>query len=190
METIFGSQTKAQEILFLLKGVKEVVRQGFYASELVDVRKFCLEKGLFLVKSKFKVLLDGSGYSNKGMRVDVADERGMYLVYISKDEKKALLASYYELKGDDYNLGLVLGYPSCCVRFFCDNFSSVKTDLELESTNLWTNLSQRSKDCVLLSHFPCSSECRESVEMGKKYFAVLEKHDGRRAEEVKGLLKE
>lgn len=185
---VFGSRTKAQEILFLLDDVKEVVRQGFYPNELTEVEKFCAEERLFLVKSKFKVLLaDEDEYSNKGIRVD---EGGMYFVYISKSEEKALTASYYELIGDNKKLGLVLGYPKCCVEFFCNNFDEGKTNLELKSVNPWTNLSKRSDDCVLLSHFPCSSECEKSVEIGKKYFAVLEKHDVRRAEEVLRLLKE
>ena len=34
---IFGSNTKAQEIVLLLYETKEVVRQGFYDSELYKV---------------------------------------------------------------------------------------------------------------------------------------------------------
>ena len=188
---VFESQTKAQEILFLLNGVKGVVRQGFYDSELVLVKKYCKEMGLFLVRSKFKVLLDDDNvYTNKGIRISEADERrGMYFIYISRSEEKALMASYYELVGDDFNLGLVLGYPKCCVEFFYKNFSLGKTDLELEATNEWTNLSKRGEDCVLLSHFPCSSDCNLSVSLGKKYFEVLENYDGERAKEVLGKLK-
>jgi len=190
LSRVFGSKTKVQEILFLLKDVKGVVRQGFYPEELVDVEKFCAENNLFLVKSKFKVLLaDSEVYSNKGIRVDEKDKRGMYFVYISKSEEKALTASYYELIGDEYSLGLVLGYPKCCVEFFCKNFSEGKTNLELESTGPWTNLSKRNEDCVLISHFPCSSGCERSVEIGKKHFAVLKEYDKEMAEKVLELLK-
>ena len=37
----FGSETKAQEMVFLLKDIKEVVRQGFYEEELKKVEKYC-----------------------------------------------------------------------------------------------------------------------------------------------------
>lgn len=184
VKNIFGSQTKAQEIVLLLNGAKEVVRQGFYDSELVEVEKFCQENNLFLVKSKFKVLLDDTNYSNKGIRLKENDPQGMFFVYISKKEETAWLASYYELVGDDKNLGLILGYPKCCVDYFVKNFNSNKTNLELKSTNPWTNLSQRSQDCVLLSHFPCDSKCVESVALGKKYFSVLKKIDLERSEEL------
>lgn len=187
---LFGSKTKAHEIILLLFNAKEVVRQGFYPDELLSVEKFCQENHLFLVKSKFKVLLaDSEVYSNKGIRVDEKDGRGMYFVYLSKSEEKALVANYYELIGDDYNLGLILGYPKCCVEFFCQNFSQNKTNLELKPTNPWTNLTKRGEDCVLFSHFPCSSDCKRSLEIAKKNYEVLKKYDKNLAEEILGALK-
>ena len=164
---IFGSKTKAQEIVMLLNNLKPVVRQGFYESELVKVNKYCSENGLFLVKSRFKVLLDAEGldeerkmsliYSNKGLRIPEDDQRaGMFFVYISKNEEKAYLASYYELVGNDSDLGLLLGYPKCCTEFFCNKFSAKNTNLELDAVNAFTNLSKRDEDCVILSHFPCN----------------------------------
>lgn len=190
LERVFGSKTKAQEILFLLEEVKETARQGFYPEELREVEKFCAEMNLHLVKSKFKVLLaDGEAYSNKGIKVDENDSRGMQIAYISKDEKKAYLASYYELVGDEKNLGLALGYPLCCVNFFCKNFGKEGFDLQLEPTNEWTNLARRAEDCVLISHFPCSSDCEKSIELGQRYFVVLKKYDYERAKEMMGKLK-
>ncbi len=190
MEAIFGTKTKAQEIILLLNDVKQVVRQGFYPSELEKVEKFCREKGLFLVKSRFKVVLDGQGnYSNKGIRVKDSQD-GMYFVYISKDEEKALLASYYELIQDDKNLGLILGYPSCCVNFFCKTFSVNNTNPVKFSDNIFTNLSKRDEDLVIISHFPCSADCKESIKLGKEYLAVLKKVDIRRAETLRSVLTE
>lgn len=190
LSKIFGTHTKAQEILFLLKDAKPVVRQGFYPSELPPVEKFCQENKIYLVKSFFKVLLaDETAYSNKGIRVPLRDERrGMYFVYLSKEEQKAWLASYYELIGNDYDLGLLLGYPKCCVEFFCKRFSENNPNLQLVPTNPYTNLTKRERDCVLLSHFPCSSDCQESVELAKKYFFLIKESDERRAKEMLGVL--
>lgn len=191
LKVIFGSKTKAQEIVFLLNGVKEVVRQGFYPSELPVVEQFCKENALFLVKSKFKVLLEeeGSTFSNKCTRIPENDSRlGMYFVYLSKDEQKALLACYAEMMNRHKELGELLGYPCCCIEFFCKNFNEQNTNLELTPTNPWTNLSQREQDCVLLSHFPCSSECSFSIELAKRYFEVIKKVDSVRAEEMMKIL--
>jgi len=46
---IFGSKTKAQEILLLVAGLKPVVRQGFYEYELPQVEQFCKENEIYLV---------------------------------------------------------------------------------------------------------------------------------------------
>ena len=183
---IFTSRSKAQEIVLLLHEAKEVVRQGFYKKELPAVEKFCQGHSLFLVKSKFKVILDDENqFTNKGVRIPGQDQRpGMHLVYFSKDETKAYLASYYELINDHHKLGLLLGYPECCVYFFCQNFKENNTNLELKPTNMYTNISKRHEDIVLISHFPCSSECKKSIEMGKKYFKVLEKIDSERSKEL------
>jgi len=182
----FGSKTKAQEILLLLHDAKKVVRHGFYEQELPRVEKFCNEQNLIIVKSKFKVLLaDETSYSNKGIRIPGDDKRpGMYFVYISKDEQKAWLASYYELMANDRDLGILLGYPHCCVDFFCKRFSENNPNLQLKPTNPYTNLTKREQDCVLLSHFPCNSECPESIVLAKNYLNVITQYDRHRAWEI------
>lgn len=187
LKQVFGTYTKAEEIIYLLEDVKEVVRQGFYEEELGEVERFCQENRLFLVRSKFKVQLEDKSYTNKGRRV-AETEPGMYLAYISKDEKKSLLASYYELTEDHKDLGLILGYPGCCVDFFLRNFNEQNTDLELKPSNPWTDLSKRGEDCVLLSHFPCSPDCEKSIEIAKKNLELIKKNAPARAEEIRSNL--
>lgn len=189
---IFGSKTKAQEIVLLLSGAKAVVRQGFYEYELPQIEQFCAENKIYLAKSSFKVhLTDEGSYSNKGLRLPLTDQRpGMFFVYLSVEENKTWQASYAETKNDDKDLGKVLGYPPCCVSFFCKRFSEHNPNLQLKPTNMFTNLTKRSQDCVLLSHFPCSSDCEESVKLGKKYFEVIQKTDGMRGEEMEKMLKQ
>ncbi|MBT4935484.1 DUF483 domain-containing protein [Candidatus Woesearchaeota archaeon] len=184
--SIFGSKTKAQEILLIQKNVKDVVRQGFYEQELLKVEQYCKKKNLFCIRSKFKIVLaDDTGYSNKGFRVPEQDARqGMYFVYISRDEEKAWLAAYYELINNHTDLGLLLGYPECCVKFFSTQFNEHNSNPEHVPTNHFTNITKRDKDAVLISHFPCSSECEKSIELAKTYLAVLTKEDVQRAEEL------
>ncbi len=208
MSFTFGSKTKAQELLFLLQGVKEVVRQGFYQRELLAVEKFCQKHNLYCIKSKFKVLFaDEEKYSNKGLRIPETDPRqGMYFVYISKDEQKAWLAAYYELMNNHRDLGLLLGYPSCCVDFFCHKFNKNrpsfntnnntnntdlqnKINLQLPPKNHFTNLTKREQDLVLISHFPCSSDCPKSIELAKQHLQVIYAVDKDRARELTAGLK-
>lgn len=166
--------------------LKPVVRQGFYEEELYAVEEFCKQNRLFVTKSSFKVVLDDKNpYTNKGLPVQEQDDRrGMYFVYISKEEQKAWLANYFELINNHEQLGLLLGYPQCCIDFFCRNFNAENTNLELPPTNPYTNLSRREDDLVVLSHFPCSSECPESIALAQRYLSVLKKVNRERAEEL------
>ena len=185
LAAIFGSNTKAQEIALLLQDAKKVVRQGFYEEELPLIEQFCQDKKIFCVKSKFKVLIGRELYSNKGLRISNNDPRwSMFFIYFSKNEHKAHLASWYELVNNPQELGLLLGYPACCVDFFCRTFSEQQYNLELPATNPWTNLSLRNKDCVLLSHFPCHSECVDSIKLSQFYFQIIQDCDPLRAEQL------
>ncbi|MBI2665156.1 DUF483 domain-containing protein [Candidatus Woesearchaeota archaeon] len=186
LSRLFGSKIKAEEILYLLHDLKPVVRQGFYDHELPVVEKFCKKYGLVSLKSKFKVILaDEGAYSNKGIRVKEDDSgQGMFFVYISKDEKKAYLAEYYELVQSDKELGLILGYPKCCVTYFLEHFNENNPNPVQVSKNIYTNISQREKDLVLISHCPCSPGCSESISLGEKNLALLRKIDQERAKVI------
>ncbi|NQV90876.1 DUF483 domain-containing protein [Candidatus Woesearchaeota archaeon] len=186
LSLIFGSKTKAQEILFLQDGAKKVVRQGFYDHELPQVESYCKKHHLYLVKSRFKVILaDDSSYSNKGIRIPETDKRpGMFFVYISKDEEKSWLAAYHEMMNNSGELGKVLGYPKCCVEYFTKHFSDIYTDLQKQPTNPWTNLSKRDKDSVLISHFPCDTDCHESMKIARMNLDIITAHDPKRAKEM------
>ncbi len=224
LRSIFGSKTKAQEILLLLKDAKEVVRQGFYEAELPAVEQFCQKNNLFLAKSKFKVLLAdgekeytkpqvelqmidcglvlgdchivqknscGRVYSNLGMRISEEDPRpGMFFIYFSKNEKKALLASYAELMNRPRELGILLGYPECCINYFCQQFREDNPNPQHQPTNFLTNLSLRVQDYALLSHFPCHSECAESKKLAQKYFEVIAQADSGWAGELREKLEQ
>ncbi|MBU0460707.1 MAG: DUF483 domain-containing protein [Nanoarchaeota archaeon] len=186
LSLIFGSKTKAQEIVLLLNDAKPVVRQGFYPEELPKVERFCKNNYLFIAKSRFKVIMvDNGSYSNKGLRIPEMDKRpGMYFVYLSKDEEKTWLAAYQEMMHSDRELGILLGYPVCCVDYFCHSFSKSNVDPMHKPTNPYTNLTKRDQDCVLLSHFPCSSDCDHSLQLARKYLNVLADVDRNRARKI------
>ena len=124
------------------------------------------------------------------MRLPETDPRpGMHFVYISKDEEKAWLASYFETMGNHKGLGLLLGYPCCCVDYFCKNFSKQNPNPQHSPTNIYTNLSKRHRDLVLISHFPCNSNCEKSILLGKKYMSIIQKCAPERFKELSEKLK-
>ncbi len=199
IQSCFGSRSKAQEIVFLLHNAKDVVRQGFYLSELPPVEEFCKKECIFLVKSAFTVLLEEGAlpgaFTNKGVRVPSDHSQrnhpqgnhsqGMFFIYLSKNEKKAYEAAYAEQLDNHEALGKLLGYPSCCISYFCQHFSENNPNPEIFSQQLFTNISKRDEDLAVISHFPCREDCRESILIGQKYFKKLQDHWPERAEELR-----
>ena len=188
---IFGSRTKALEMLYLMHGLKPVVRQGFYETELSRVKAFCKENDLAIETAPYKVVLADKHkiYSNKGFKARIEDPRkGMFFVYISKDERRATEARVYEMKDNHRELGLALGYPECCVEFFVENYpkrSGVDNDYVIPALKnsegkrfpFYTNICKRVRDATLLNHFPHSFDCEESIAIAKKNFKLIEELD-------------
>jgi len=189
---IFGTKTKALEIIYLLEGLKPVVRHGFYKDELQKVEEFCKENNLFIVKSPYKVIIvdvKEGNYSNKGIKVPIDDEReGMVFIYISKDEEKAMLANIHETENNYKELGILLGYPPCCIDFFIKHQPEQSkdkndyTDPVLENSEGYefpfqNNIFLRDFDITLLNHFPCSLNCQNSLELAKSHLNILRKYD-------------
>jgi len=181
--SVFGSRMKALEVLCVLNNRKAVVRQGFYPHELTAVEVFCKKNNLFIEKSRNKVALnDTEHFTNRG-RIVSAQDQGLFFVYISKDELKSVQACLSETLGDHYATGLMLGYPECCVRFFCEQFKNGNLNPVHKPLNPWTNLIERNNDACLLSHFPCSNDCKESISIAQMNAETLRKADENAAQE-------
>ena len=191
LKKVFGTRTKSLEILYLIKGFKPVVRQGFYDAELGRVKDFCSKNDLAIEISPYKVILSDPDkrFSNKGFKVRAEDpRRGMYFVYISKDERRATEARIYEMKNNHRELGFALGYPECCVEFFVknepersrlDNDYTVCTLKNSEGVKFpfYTNICKRGYDLTLLNHFPCSFKCEKSIGIAKRHLKLIEEFD-------------
>ncbi|MBU0614762.1 MAG: hypothetical protein KJ601_01595 [Nanoarchaeota archaeon] len=180
-----GSLIKALEVFLVLKDAKPASR--IISEE--DVYLYLKSLGLCVEKADFKIKrLDKGQYSNKGEKA----KEGRSLFYVSKNPELAAKAKNLEANGDDYNLGLALGYPECCCKFFESNKSEFKEkDNDLLPATLsasdgfmfpfYNNIAMRYFDYTLLHHFPCSFNCEKSNELAKKYLSVIEKNSSRHA---------
>lgn len=191
LKKIFHSTTKALEILYILEGIKPVARQGFYENELPAVKRFCKENNLSIELSPYKVVLldENLGYSNKGIKVKPDDSRrGMFFAYISKNELLAVRANCLELNNRHKELGMVLGYPECCSAFF-QKYEPLRSKVDnsyilpcLQDSKgtvfpFQNNIMKQNRDITLLSHFPCSFSCQESLNLANQHLEIIKKHD-------------
>ncbi|MDP6599994.1 MAG: DUF483 domain-containing protein, partial [Candidatus Woesearchaeota archaeon] len=176
---IFSNHTRSLEILYLLEDIKKAVRLDANDIELKQIRKFCNKENLHLEVSDFKVVkvIDkGKGaYANIVKKVPINYlEPGLYHIYISKDADKAKFLKLLENRNDDKAIGELLGYPKCCVDFFMENREKqqkIQNDYILPALDnsqgfkfpFYTNYAIRYFDITLLSHFPHSFYCEESI---------------------------
>jgi len=111
-----------------------------------------------------------------------------YNVYIAKKEnvikkaKKIILSGFTLRKGyTSKDIGILLGYPSCCVESFL-KFSIKKSILTLNpfvvnkipfyNNNLLTG---SSSNCLLSGHAVCSYNCKKSLAYNKKILKAIQK---------------
>jgi len=202
---IFNNYTRSLEILYLLNDIKKMVRLDANEIELKNIRKFCNENDLNLEISDFKVIKltdQGKGnYSNVVKKVNTNyPGQGLYHLYISKDNNKAKFLKLIENKNDDLAIGELLGYPKCCVEFFLEykeTQQKIQNDYILPALNnsegfkfpFYTNHAIRYFDITLLSHFPHSFQCKESIEIAKTNLQYIKKYSDELSIKFETMLK-
>ncbi len=202
---VFSNYTRSLEILYLLEDVKDAVRLDANDPELSKIKNFCADENLFLEVSDFKLVKvadKGKGsYSNVVRKVPLDFEGdALYHLYVSKDGNKARFLKMVEEKNDDRAVGELLGYPKCCVDFFIGNKErqqKLQNDYILPALSnsegfkfpYLANYALRYFDIALLSHFPHSFNCEESIKIAEKNLKIIEKHDEKLAEKFVDELK-
>ncbi len=200
LQHIFHSVTKSLEVLYVIEGIKPCTRILVPEDELEKVLNFLNENKLSYSVSDFKALkqnLQSDFYSDKSVKIPKNDPRtGYFFAYISKDRDLAEKAKIAEEKSRHFELGSILGYPECCCDFFEKNFDENNADLTLKTLKhsagiyfpFYTNVAARHFDVSLLSHFPHSFSCRESMDMAKNSLECIEKHSKQLAVMFSGIL--
>ena len=202
---IFGYYTRSLEILYLLNDIKKTVRLDANELELKNIKNFCDENNLDLEISDFKVIKimdEGKGnYANTVKKVSINNpEPGLYHVYISKDKNRTKFLKLLEYKNDDKAIGKLLGYPICCIDFFMENKEKqqkIQNDYILPALNnsegfefpFYVNYAIRYFDITLLSHFPHSFHCEESITIAKTNFQIIKKYSDELANKFETMLK-
>lgn len=203
LRNIFQSNIKSLEILYLLEGVKPVARIMVKEEDRDKILGFFKERNISYAISNFKVVKQDRDevYSDKGIKIPInSKEKGYFFVYISKQKELAERAKILENENKHKELGVLLGYPECCAEFFEENYreeSKKQNDFTLVSLKnsdgfqfpFYTNIVSRHFDIALLNHFPCSFNCKDSIELAKKHLGIIEKDDKETAEIIKGMLK-
>lgn len=100
-----------------------------------------------------------------------------FYVYISFSLGDLVSAIRYDRHNDHKQLGLMFGYPDCCVKSFCDNIhirpANDDEDIKYwapafaDGIHVWRFSKVMNPELALLAHFPCALRCSPSVAIAK-----------------------
>lgn len=178
------------EILYILEDSKPVSRILIHIDKLIILKKFCFDNNLVYVISDYQIISikdkNKGGISNNCVKVPLNFlKKGEIFVYLSKKMNLAIDSKRFNTSKDNVNFGKSLGYPNCCVEFhnkFRDLAKQKQSDYilfaldDVKEYNFYLNYSLRSFGITLISHFPCSLECKNSIEIGKKNLEIIKKY--------------
>lgn len=113
---------------------------------------------------------------------DVQDIEKLVPIYLSQTEVNAEKLRSLDENKNDYDFGLALDYPQCCVEkvemtghvpTIIEAFENLQIDGKY---NVWSWPIAMIRDSSLLVHFPCSSNCKESQKLAKKHYSLIKKY--------------
>jgi hypothetical protein len=186
------------ELVAVLVGIKSAMRAVLGGRNARALARLVSDLGLRFAESPFAVVLGDvhAGMVHTYSRINsppVSDDC-MRLVYVGADEMAARLAAAFDAT-DARRLGAVLGYPCCCVDFYCDHFQKGYIDLipavappAAGSYRSAINVVGRRFGHSLISHIPCRWDCEASLDIANAILNELRRSDPRFACEVSGFL--
>jgi hypothetical protein len=182
------------ELVAVLGGIKPAMRTqctGSRVPALVSLARelglaalestFAIRPGIVRAGTEFTYSVDAAGRS--------APERPRF-IYVGADVMAAKIAATFELI-DPQRTGAIMGYPPCCVDFFCREFVKDHFDLfpdiapPLSGTySPLLNVVAQPFGYTFLSHFPCRWDCTASRNMAQAIFDALRREAPELADEA------
>ena len=172
------------ELIAVFNGIKHVMRILCSGKETRDIIALTQELGLYYGQSGYTIL-EGASYcgfvhtSQVLLHKPTKDSDKRFL-YIGVDEISVKLASTFD-SIDNRRFGLILGYPECCVDFFCRHYSKDNYDLIFDTDRpvrnhyeALINYACRVFGYSLISHFPCQWDCEASIKLAKSMLKIPE----------------
>jgi len=181
----------AKETILAVLGYKTSrlgVHPKYYNSIIALFKQFDIKYVIGNYRYTYKLDVGKGGWSNKfGDETYINDKNsyGDYFFYIADNIEKAKISRDNEETEQEAEFGETLGIPSCCADFYVDNADKAMekqndfVTLVLENTysdppyNYWNNYVAQYFGYSLLSFFPCSFDCKESIIVSKQIYNIL-----------------
>jgi len=113
---------------------------------------------------------------------DTLNTEKLIPLYISLNDNYANSLREADESKEDFKFGAMLDYPTCCIRKVVEA-GKVPSIIEAfhylqenEKFNVWTWPVAMIGDASLLVHYPCTSKCKESIDIAQKHFHLIQKY--------------
>jgi hypothetical protein len=191
-----------KELILVYNKSKPCCRIIIGDSILKQFNDFCKKYSLYIERSNFKIIgqrdIGKGGWQNKiKKKVSVNSKKGYFFYYVSYNKKNAKRAKTAEKSKKEKKFGKLLGFPVCCQNFFAKYYKKanskqcdfvlyvLKETKENPPYDFWNNYIAQYFGYSLLSHFPCSFNCKESERLAKLYYKKLKENNKKFAEGFK-----
>lgn len=179
------------EMLLVSAGVKPLGLLHGSSKYLAQVLRWAEYSGLqgCFGPTEYKVIDEAgrNGYYNlaKDRRPSSGETSSMRTLFVSRSESMVILGYLSDLFGWDRYLGMLLGYPGCCVDKFIERWPEAvrKYDGDVAGPLVsasgrgpydWrVNILSRYFGFELIQHFPCKFDCSNTIRLAKKYSVSL-----------------
>ncbi|MDA1196957.1 MAG: hypothetical protein O2779_03275 [Nanoarchaeota archaeon] len=194
-----NSLIKSLEIFYVFHDYKPTSRIMVHDAKVEEYKQLMDKLNLQCTLSDFKIQKQQSvDYSDKGT-ISTTNKPGYRFMYVAKHHPSIHRLKTLEQQQNHKELGIALGYPECCCSFFEQHFkeqskkSNDYTLLTLENSKppfpFQTNIAARHFDHALVSHFPCSFNCKHSIEIANNNRTLLKEKEPKILEEIEKDLK-
>ncbi len=149
-----------------------------------------------------------SGFSHKHFPVETLDLNSFVYGVVARDLKTAQSFVQASKQGNHQEIGRLLGYPKCCCKTFQENWETKKildpcyeaalnsNQNTIDEAGVHVNVDPlinpmlRYFGIKIIPFFPCSFSCKEAVDIGKKWFALMTSLDSKTAMGIKDILEQ
>jgi hypothetical protein len=216
-EVLFGPKATAPgssadwplELRLVRYGLKPMALIHTPAIEAFRLLRQCQDRSLFAILSPYAFDAEGDrsarGYVNiaGNPRPATNEPRGWRGLLVARDLRQLKLGWLSVLFHWDEFLGLLLGYPDCCVRAFRRNWEAAcasyngevgavllagETRAPVEAAHCCMNLFARYFGFHLTEHFPCGFDCQPTARLGDRLLEGLHHYEPQYAGELAGML--
>jgi len=176
------SSEQSLELISLMHSTKPSCRICMLEANSNDFRRLLTLWNLPFYVSREVFHVNKNIYADTSSRVSGEGLSRAVEIYVAQDELIARSLAKAFAKRNHRFIGELLGYPSCCVSFFCANYALgdslnmnfSKLTKASKTPNLLITEGYGKSRHKLISHFPCADNCKESIEIAKINLEVIE----------------